>query len=566
MPRAETPPLNPVWHEKPVRAPNRQAVWIGVVLGGLLLVMGATSGLVVYFATRKAAQDASIQASTLAPDDANSATSNPAPADAPRLLPPNGDSAPPPPPPEPGRRNDPPLLGDPPSLPTPTPEAERASWLPPEEQEQVNKAIDRGVQWLKTHQHPNGSWGGRVGLAALPALTLLECGVPADDIRVQKAAHHVRKALPNLNQTYDLALVILFLDRLADPADEKLIQTCAVRLVAGQTPGGGWTYQCPNLSPAQESDLLLVMQQTRPKSSMDLFVGGTNGSAPPGFITQAPAAPPDKSIQGDSTESKLLPPDSTPPIDKKRTDPEAFKKALTRLPPNLSGLPALQPPEKSHKMPGADGSDNSNTQFAILGLSAAQRHNLPLERALALIVRRFRTSQWPNGRWGYHYSAPPRPDASSPAMTGAGLLGLAVGLGLAADHTQPRAKSERFEDPAIEKAFAFLGQNVGKALGVKNPRNKKRAPINMYFMWTLERCGVLFNRREIADKDWYHWGSELLVDNQNADGTWMAGGYPGSMPIADTCFALLFLKRANLAKDLTKKLEFFMEGKKLQGP
>ena len=101
---------------------------------------------------------------------------------------------------------------------------------------------------------------------------------------------------------------------------------------------------------------------------------------------------------------------------------------------------------------------------------------------------------------------------------------------------------------------------------MKNLRNKPRVPINPYFLWTLERCGVLFNRRQIAGKDWYPWGSELLLVNQNPDGTWTAGDYPGSMPIADTCFALLFLKRANLAKDLTKKLEFFMEGKKLQGP
>ena len=44
----------------------------------------------------------------------------------------------------------------------------------------------------------------------------------------------------------------------------------------------------------------------------------------------------------------------------------------------------------------------------------------------------------------------------------------------------------------------------------------------------------------------------------------MASNYAGSSPLTDTCFALLFLKRTNLAKDLTKKLEFFMEGKKLQ--
>lgn len=556
-PRASAVPIETVPASVPV--PNRQALWIGVILGGLLLVMGATIGLVVFFATRKAPPDVSAQASTTTPGESNSQTSNPPSPNAPP--PPEGS---PPPPPEPGRRDDPPPLGDP----SPTPDPERAAWLPPEEQEQVNKAIDRGVEWLKAHQKPSGTWGGNgahaIGLTALPALTLLECGVPADDARVQKAAQYVRKAVPNMIQTYELALIILFLDRLGDPEDEKRIQTCALRLVAGQSQTGGWTYHCPRLSPANETDLLLVMEQTRPKNAMDLFV---NDSAPPGFVGQAPGSPADKSIQNDSPESKLLSPGDTAP-DKPQADPEAFKKALTRLPPHLRNLPSLQPPEKAHKLPPGDGTDNSNTQFAILGLSAAQHHNLPLARALALIVRRFRTSQWSNGRWGYQYSSPPRPDISSPAMTGAGLLGLAVGLGLAADHTRPRAKSERFEDPAIEKGFSFLGENIGKPLGAKKPRSRgrNRAPINMYFMWTLERCGVLFNRRQIAGKDWYRWGTELLVDHQNPDGTWMANGYPGSQPIADTCFALLFLKRANLAKDLTKKLEFFMEGKQLHGP
>src|SRR5262249_13403208 len=157
-----------------------------------------------------------------------------------------------------------------------------------------------------------------------------------------------------LNRTYELALVILFLDRLGDPADEKLIQTCALRLAAGQTPSGGWTYTCPLLRPAQEKNLLLVMQQTRPRSALDLFVAAPERS------------PLSKAIQGQSTESKLLAPSGTPPL-----DAETYKKTLDQLPPTLRNLSALQPPEKSHKLPASDKTDNSNTQFAILGLSAA---------------------------------------------------------------------------------------------------------------------------------------------------------------------------------------------------
>src|SRR5262249_59558825 len=95
--------------------------------------------------------------------------------------------------------------------------------LPPEKQKQVNEAIDKGVIFLRQTQGEDGRWApnakaltdppGRfsVGYTALPALTLLECGVKKDDPAIQKAATFVRKNLDKLNDTYNLSLAILFL-------------------------------------------------------------------------------------------------------------------------------------------------------------------------------------------------------------------------------------------------------------------------------------------------------------------------------------------------------------------
>lgn len=134
------------------------------------------------------------------------------------------------------------------------------------------------------------------------------------------------------------------------------------------------------------------------------------------------------------------------------------------------------------------------------------------------------------------------------------------------------SRSPRFtiQAPTVEgsqhrEGFRFPGRVDRQT--AQRPRTKRSEAINLYYLWTVERCGVLYKRRDISGKDWYRWGAELLLDHQTADGSWMAGNYPGSMPITDTCFALLFLKRANLAKELTKKLEFFTENKELQtGP
>jgi hypothetical protein len=551
---------------------TRNAVLVGIVLGGLLVALLATVVLVVYFARKT--------------DPPLATADNPS-----ESTPPDLSSTPQPgtqlpagltPPPERRGSEVPPPLDPPPAG---VASEAQPSWLAPEEQEKVNQAIDKGVQYLKKTQAVRGTWAPgaphHVGYAALPGLTLLECGVPADDIRVQKAARHVRTATPKMLQTYELALSILFLDRLGEPADEKLIETLALRLVAGQTATGGWTYGCPILSEEDERELVRVCKKLRPRSPLDLFTRGPGGSAPPGFFTEDHRAGRlDKGIQGGSPRStpasggSTLPlekdrpgiggPGSTMSLDRKPIDPKEFRNEVDSLPPLLRKLPSLQPPEKAHDLPKHDGTDNSNTQFAILGLWVASRHNLPVERSLALIVQRFQKSQSREGGWNYHFSDPGQ--GFTPAMTGAGLLGLAVGHGLKSATTdRPPPEGERVRDPAIEKGLDVLGHFIGKPLGWKRPRARNRTAINMYFMWSVERVGMLYNRRTIAGQDWYNWGAELLLDNQNDDGSWAAGGYPGSSPVIDTCFALLFLKRANLAKDLTKKLEFFTEQKKLGG-
>ena len=65
--------------------------------------------------------------------------------------------------------------------------------------------------------------------------------------------------------------------------------------------------------------------------------------------------------------------------------------------------------------------DNSNTQFALLGLWAAGRHGFDSDEPLESIDHHFRSSQINDGRWGY------RPGmGGTDSMTCAGLMGLAI--------------------------------------------------------------------------------------------------------------------------------------------
>lgn len=75
---------------------------------------------------------------------------------------------------------------------------------------------------------------------------------------------------------------------------------------------------------------------------------------------------------------------------------------------------------------------------------------------------------------------------------------------------------------------------------------------NYYYLYSLERAGILANVEKMGDHNWYCEGAKWLLDKQNADGSW-PGSKIGKEPketkggTCNTCFAILFLKRATEA-------------------
>src|SRR5205085_4148027 len=72
-----------------------------------------------------------------------------------------------------------------------------------------------------------------------------------------------------------------------------------------------------------------------------------------------------------------------------------------------------------------------------------------------------------------------------------------------------------------------------------------------YFLWSLERVAVVYGLRTLGNKDWFAIGAKYLLDQQSGNGAWR--GNLGET--VDTCFALFFLRQANLATDLTATLK-----------
>jgi hypothetical protein len=201
--------------------------------------------------------------------------------------------------------------------------------------------------------------------------------------------------------------------------------------------------------------------------------------------------------------------------------------------------------------------DNSNTQFAMLALWAARRHDVPIARAMALVDQRFRASQLYNGAWNYHFHGD---GDGKPSMICVGLLGLALGKGSAADFVPKNAKAT---DPAVagKRSVGMDGQ-MRKGFESLSPHLQPQRPdgmflpanVSLYFIWSVERVGVLYDLHHIGPYDWYQWGVDLLLPTQLGSGSWQTKSYPGSNATIDTSFALLFLKRVNLVQDLTDSL------------
>jgi hypothetical protein len=134
-------------------------------------------------------------------------------------------------------------------------------------------------------------------------------------------------------------------------------------------------------------------------------------------------------------------------------------------------------------------------------------------------------------------------------MTCAALMALAIAHGVRVESRSGNQATERQgpdpeKDPRLRSGLGHLARVLGRG-----PVRPGRG-LDCYCLWSLERVAVGLGLNTIGKKDWYAWGAEGLLASQGADGTWQTG----YGPVVDTSFALLFLKRSNLATDLTANI------------
>lgn len=182
------------------------------------------------------------------------------------------------------------------------------------------------------------------------------------------------------------------------------------------------------------------------------------------------------------------------------------------------------------------GGDLSNTQYAALGLWAADRAGIevPIEvwERLGDGVLKHQ-----DGDGGFSYSGRGH---STGSMTAAGVGCLAIALERLSAHGRLERGVHEHYKAAMEEGLNWLGREFDVS---QNPRAGRSW--HLYWLYGLERVGALAGVAQIGGHDWYLEGARELVGAQSADGAWR-GASGGEL--VSTCFALLFLRRATLPK------------------
>lgn len=372
------------------------------------------------------------------------------------------------------------------------PKKETKGNLPPEIQDKVNDAISRGTAYLYKYisqeELPNCPITDHEGIkhtmryADLILYTLAHCGVATDEAW-DKFVQRVTE-LP-LDRTYHVSLQAMALEHINRDRYQQRIADCAQYLIENQCKNGQWSYGSERDSPRWK----------KTGADRDKIVVSGDGKNPVSQNTPLTQTP---SPSSSSTQSKKI-----------------------------------TPIKINAKPQGPPVGDNSNTQYAILGLRACIESNIgPLDETLQLAKKWLISSQNKDGSWGYS-SLGTIPSQGYGSMS----MGAVGSLFIVKHYLKEEKKGEWFDN-----AMKWITRNYTVS------ENPGTSPLWLYYyLYAMERLGILAEQEKFGNNDWYLDGAKFLIEKQSQEGDW-------NNNFADTCFALLFLKRA------TKPLKIVTSG------
>ncbi|MCW8131049.1 MAG: DUF4159 domain-containing protein [Planctomycetota bacterium] len=182
-----------------------------------------------------------------------------------------------------------------------------------------------------------------------------------------------------------------------------------------------------------------------------------------------------------------------------------------------------------HQSPNGGWGDNSRTQFALLGLKSAEDMGVDVPDSVYTSARKhIEAGQAPDGGWGYTAAQA----TSYGSMTAAGISSMFITGGRLYRGTKECGQGA--SDRRLVKGLEWMARNFS----VRSNPGTGGMGHHYYYLYGLERIGVLMAQKTIGGHDWYREGAEYLVRAQSDDGTWREDW-------AGTEFAMLFLGKGS---------------------
>ena len=228
------------------------------------------------------------------------------------------------------------------------------------------------------------------------------------------------------------------------------------------------------------------------------------------------------------------------------------QKDLLQITTNVRFLESIQIKTGTHRGSWAYSAnegrgDNSNAQFALLGLHEAERIGVEVDtQTWEAAQQHWLKLQKPDGSWGYLAK-----HSSSGSMTCAGTASLIITSGqlsagdarVVGDRVQCCGNQD--ENAPIERALEWLGKKFTvewNPSGAQGSGGGQRS-YWLYYLYAIERVGRLSGRRFLGAHDWYRTGAAKLLAEQASVGYWKGHGHAETNPLVATSMALLFLSK-----------------------
>ncbi|MEZ0229570.1 MAG: hypothetical protein ACAI25_13150 [Planctomycetota bacterium] len=413
------------------------------------------------------------------------------------------------------------------------------------------EAIEKGVAWLKKGQGADWSWDYangpfnigvhmKQGTTAFCALALLKSGVAPDDPAVNKAFDFIHGC--NLEHIYSAATVLLALEarynweppREDESVEEEktaekkggpkklkpsgrdidLAKRCVEFLVGNQAEDGTWSYPKP------------LDEAKTDVSNTQYALLGFDAAERLGISVP-------KGVYERVLEFFL--------VNQEKDGPEV---AAFPVPGADMSYKELKKVEKDmrDKLKGAKGADErraieEDAARKILGTTEKKGAMKARAWAYSYPFTREGTGEQKGGRGAARAAWMTRVTG---AMTTAGLASLFI-CKAHLDGTKTLDKAKPRVDAALRDGAAWMAKNFSVTTN-PGPSGERSMHV-LYYLYGLERAGVLLLAPKFGEHDWFEEGTAYLLKKQASDGSWDAGNEGTVGPVCDTCFALLFLSR-----------------------